>query len=96
LPVRNSLALDAAKIENIHETSNKICRKCFKYVSFHVSKKENTFPSHVKQQIEDGKVRQEPVFLLIHLIIRFCCEIRILRRVLRIDSRAEILGFVDS
>jgi hypothetical protein len=59
---------------------------CFKYVSFHVSEVENAFPPHVKQQIEDRKVWQKAMFLLVNLIIRLHFKIGILSRMFGIDG----------
>ena len=62
----------------------------FQFVSLYVSKVENTLRTHVKEQVEDGKVRQEAMFLLIHLIVGLWLEIGVWQRVLGTDRLAEV------
>ena len=62
----------------------------FQFVSLYVSKVENTLRTHVKEQVEDGKVRQEAMFLLIHLIVGLWHEIGVWQRVLGADRLAEV------
>ena len=64
----------------------------FQFVSLYVSKVENTLRPHVKEQVEDGKVRQEAMFLLIHLIVGLWLEIGVWQRVLGTDRLAVIRG----
>ena len=68
----------------------------FQFVSLYVSKVENTLRAHIKEQVEDGEVRQEAMLLLIHLIVGLWLEIGVWQRVLGADRLAEILYFVDS
>ena len=62
----------------------------FQFVSLYVSKVENTLRTHIKEQVEDGEVRQEAMFLLIHLIVGLWLEIRVWQRVLGTDRLAEV------
>lgn len=61
-----------------------------------MSEVENAFGTHIEEQVENGEVGQETVFLLIYLIIRLRLEIRIRQRVLGADRLAKVVYFVDS
>ena len=55
-----------------------------------MSEIEDTFITHVEQEVEDRKVGQETVFLLIHLIVGLGLEVRIRQRVLGGDRLAVV------
>lgn len=61
-----------------------------------MSEVENAFGPHVEEQVENGEVGQETVFLLIYLIIRLRLEIRIRQRVLGTNRLAKVLYIVYS
>jgi len=59
-------------------------------VVLELSEIEDAFITHVEQEVEDRKVGQEAMLLLIHLIIRLGLEIRIRQRVLGADRLAKV------
>ena len=59
-------------------------------------KVEDTLRPHVEEQVEDGEVGQETVFLLIDLIIGLRREIGVRLRVFGIDGFTEVLYLVYS
>lgn len=61
-----------------------------------MSEVENAFGTHIEEQVENGEVGQETVFLLIYLIIWLGLEIWIFLRVLGTDGRAIVYYIVYS